>query len=302
MIFRRSTLVFTLFIFSIATGDHADARDLFVNNATGSDSQNGQAADSQGGKHGPVRTISRGLQLAKKGATIHVANNGTMYRESLSIQNGHNSGLVGRSFRIIGNGAILDGRQKITYDQWTSVGNHIYEFKPPRSSFFILFVDNQPGIQVEVSPTANKIPALEELQWCVFKRKIYFKPANHRLPDSHDVTYTHASVGITLINCQNVVIENLIVQGFQLDGINAHDNVFGAQLKDITAQGNGRSGISVGGASRVRIEDCLVGNNGKAQIRTEGHSLTTLKNNDLIDTDPDAPAIVNRGGQVIREE
>jgi hypothetical protein len=96
------------------------------------------------------------------------------------------------------------------------------------------------------------------------------------------------------------VVENLIVQGFQLDGVNVHDNVFAARLLEITSRGNGRSGISVGGASRVQIEACLLGNNGAAQLRTEGHSVTTLKNNDLIDTNPLAPAVVSDGGTIIR--
>ena len=283
-----------------AASHHAVARDLFVNNDSGSDSHSGLSATSAGGKQGPVRTIGKALQVAKKGDSIHISNTGVPYQESVSIQNSRNSGLVGKSFRIIGNGATLDGRKKISYDQWTAVGNQIFEFKPPRTSFFILYIDNRPATQVDVPAGASKLPQLEELQWCLFKRKVYFKPANRRLPDAFDVSYTHAQVGITLVDCQHIVIENLIVQGFQLDGINVHDNVFDAQLLEITSRGNGRSGISVGGASRVQIEACLLGNNGAAQLRTEGHSVTTLKNSDLIDTNSQAPAVVSDGGKIIR--
>ena len=273
---------------------------LFVNNDSGSDSHSGLSATSVSGQQGPMRTIGKALQIAKQGDSIHIANTGVPYRESVSIQNARNSGLVGKSFHILGNGATLDGRKKISYDQWTAVGNQIYQFKPPRTSFFILYIDNRPATQVDVPAGANKLPPLAELQWCMFKRKVYFKPANDRLPDAFDVSYTHAQVGITLVNCQHVVVENLIVQGFQLDGINVHDNVFGARLLEIKSRGNGRSGISVGGASRVQIEACLLGNNGAAQLRTEGHSVTTLKNNDLIDTNPLAPAVVSDGGTIIR--
>ncbi len=283
-----------------AISNQAMARDLFVNNDSGSDSHSGLSATSVGGKQGPVRTIGKALQIAKQGDSIHITNTGVPYQESVSIQNGRNSGLVGKSFRILGNGATLDGRKKISYDQWTAVGNQIYQFKPPRTSFFLLYIDNRPATQVDVPAGASKLPPLEEMQWCLFKRKVYFKPANDRLPDAFDLSYTHAQVGITLINCQHVVVENLIVQGFQLDGVNVHDNVFAARLLEITSRGNGRSGISVGGASRVQIEACLLGNNGAAQLRTEGHSVTTLKNNDLIDTNPLAPAVVSDGGKIIR--
>jgi hypothetical protein len=279
-----SALIASFILTSIignAASHHAVARDLYVNNDSGSDSHSG-------------------ISVAKKGDSIHIANTGVPYQESVSIQNSRNSGLVGKSFRIIGNGATLDGRKKISYDQWTAVGNQIFEFKPPRTSFFILYIDNRPATQIDVPAGASKLPQLEELQWCLFKRKVYFKPANRRLPDAFDVSYTHAQVGITLIDCQHIVIENLIIQGFQLDGINVHDNVFDAQLLEITSRGNGRSGISVGGASRVQIEACLLGNNGAAQLRTEGHSVTTLKNSDLIDTNSQAPAVVSDGGKIIR--
>lgn len=294
-----ASFIFTSILGS-AVSNRAIARDLFVNNNSGSNSHSGLSAISVGGKQGPVRTIGRALQVAKKGDSIHITNTGIPYQESISIQNGRNSGLVGKSFRIIGNGATLDGRKKITYDQWTAVGDHTYEFKPPRTSFFILYIDNRPATQIDIAADATKPPPLEDLQWCLFKRKVYFKAADGRLPDAFDVSYTHAQVGITLVNCQHVVIENLSVQGFQLDGINVHDNVFNAQLLELTSRGNGRSGISVGGASRVQIEACLLGNNGAAQLRTEGHSVTTLKNNDLVDTDPQAPAVVSDGGKIIR--
>ena len=283
-----------------AVSNQAVARDLFVNNDNGSDSHSGLSATSVGGKQGPVRTIGKALQVAKQGDSIHIANTGVPYQESISIQNSRNSGLVGKNFHIIGNGATLDGRKTIAYDQWTAVGNQIFEFKPPRTTFLLLYIDNHPATQVDVPRDARKVPPLEELQWCLFKHKVYFKPANNRLPDAFDVSYTHAQVGITLINCQHVVVENLVVQGFQLDGINVHDNVFNAQLLQIKSRGNGRSGISVGGASRVQIEACLLGNNGAAQLRTEGHSVTTLKNNDFVDTNPQAPAVVSDGGKIIR--
>ena len=301
---RWSSVLLASFILTNIIGNaisnQAMARDLFVNNESGSNSHSGLSVTSVGGKQGPVRTIGKALQVAKKGDSIHIANTGVPYQESVSIQNSRNSGLVGKSFRIIGNGATLDGRKKISYDQWTAVGNQIFEFKPPRTSFFILYIDNRPATQIDVPAGASKLPQLEELQWCLFKRKVYFKPANRRLPDAFDVSYTHAQVGITLVDCQHVVVENLIVQGFQLDGINVHDNVFGARLLEITSRGNGRSGISVGGASRVQIEACLLGNNGTAQLRTEGHSVTTLKNSDLIDTNSQAPAVVSDGGKIIR--
>ena len=94
-----------------------------------------------------------------------------------------------------------------------------------------------------------------------------------------------------------MLIRDLVVQGFQLDGVNAHDGVFGAQLTELTCRGNGRSGISIGGASRVRVEACLVGNNGAAQVRIEGSCKAQLIGCDLLENT--APKIVREGGEVV---
>jgi hypothetical protein len=111
------------------------------------------------------------------------------------------------------------------------------------------------------------------------------------------LSHTSLPVGITLYEARNIVISDLVVQGFQLDGLNAHDSVFDATLVGLTCRGNGRSGISVGGASRVKIIACLVGDNGAAQVRTEGFSHTDILNCDLVES-PNAPAVVRDGGLV----
>jgi hypothetical protein len=49
------------------------------------------------------------------------------------------------------------------------------------------------------------------------------------------------------------------------------------------------------------VESCLLGNNGAAQLRTEGESHTQVINSDLIGA-PHAPALVREGGQVTVRE
>lgn len=298
MMWIRKSLCLLVFVcLLLAYSQPTQAKQLYVDNIGGSDNQNGLAPNGNGGKSGPVRTISRALRLAGKGDTIHVANTGDPYRESISVQGGNNSGLVGKSFTIIGDGVVLDGRTEVPKDDWELLGDSTYSTPAP-SEFTILYLDDKPAERVTVEDAATSIPELTEHQWCMFNRRIYFKTESTKLPREYDLTHNMRRVGITLVNCRNVVIQGFVVQGFQLDGINAHDNVFGATVLGVVARGNGRSGISVGGASRVTIEASLVGNNGTAQIRTEGFSETKLKNNDLIDDDPNAPALVSEGGKV----
>jgi hypothetical protein len=71
------------------------------------------------------------------------------------------------------------------------------------------------------------------------------------------------------------------------------------RLVGITARGNGRSGISLGGSSRADLEACLVGNNGLAQVRTEGWSHTRLINCTLLENT--APAVVRTENSKVQE-
>ena len=112
-------------------------------------------------------------------------------------------------------------------------------------------------------------------------------------PDDYRLSHTALTVGLTLYEVRHVVISDLIIQGFQLDGVNAHDGVYQASLMGLTCRGNGRSGISIGGASRVKIDGCLVGNNGEAQVRTEGFSRTEIIATELLDST--APGLVKDG-------
>ena len=143
---------------------------------------------------------------------------------------------------------------------------------------------------------AEELTELQPLEWCLYEQHVYFRVEPNRLPQSYALTFTARQVGITLYEVHHVVVKDLVIQGFQLDGINAHDGVRDTALVGLNCRGNGRSGISIGGASRVRIDSCLVGNNGAAQVRTEGFSHTQLVGCDLLDNT--APRIVRDGGRV----
>ena len=80
MRFFASLLVLVLFQVS------ASAADLYVNNKTGSDTNNGLTAEQRGARVGPMRSITRALKAATAGDTIVVANTNEPYRESLTLQ------------------------------------------------------------------------------------------------------------------------------------------------------------------------------------------------------------------------
>lgn len=271
------------------------ARDIYVNNIFGDDRFNGSASNTSEARTGPYRTITRALKAAQKGDRVIVANTGEAYRESITLQGGRHSGRPQAPFQLIGNGAVLDGTQRVPIHSWSHHKEHVFRYQPPRTAFQVLYLDGKPAQRRK--PTKDqKLPDLKPLEWCLLGQHIYFCVEPDRLPQSYDLTYGALRVGITLYEVRYVAVSDLVIQGFQLDGVNAHDGAFHAELVGLNCRGNGRSGISIGGASRVKVQSCLVGNNFVAQVRTEGFSHTQLVHCDLLDNT--APKIVRDGGKV----
>jgi len=165
-------------------------------------------------------------------------------------------------------------------------------------SFQQLFIDDQPAMRKQ--PAAGQAPDLGPRQWCLVDGWLYFCCDKDRLPQSYNLSCCLHPVGITLYEVHDVIVENLVVRGFYLDGVNCHDSVTRSDLLGLTCTGNGRSGISIGGASRVRIDTCTAAGNGTAQVRTEGFSIAMMVDNKLDATS--APAVVTAGGQVVEEK
>ena len=276
----RSNLLAMVLVLTMTTV--CAARDWYVDNVAGDDRKNGSQPNSTSQIDGPVQTIAKALRHASRIDGIILANTGEPYRESISLV-GRHSGIEKAPFTIIGNGAILDGQLPVPDDVWEFYQGEIFKFQPPRlSAAQQLFVNGKPLVKGP-GPTADgRLPPLKEMEWRYLDEHIQFRPEANRLPQAYAMTFAAQPVGITLYQVINVQIEDLIVQGFQLDGINAHDSAFNTRLVGITARGNGRSGISIGGASRVTLEACLVGDNGIAQVRTEGWSHTTMINCNLL--------------------
>jgi hypothetical protein len=292
------------------------ARDIHVDNLGGDDRNSGGSPQSSGTGGGPCRTIGRALQLATVGDRIVLANTGEPYRECITLQAARHSGSPERPFVLQGNGATLEGAASVHPDGWQHAGDSVFYFQPARTSFQQLFLDGVPLPRVPVDNNELRLPTLPPFHWCLFERQIYvslqqptpeqlkaveeardermlalYKQEQWRyLPQQYDFSFAGHPVGITLYQVRNVVVSDLIVQGYQLDGVNAHDGNLNVSLINIKGRGNGRSGISVGGSSQVRIAESILGDNGAAQVRAEGYSLVEILASDLYAAS--APALV----------
>ena len=266
------------------------AADLYVDNQIGDDHNNGLTPEMRGALFGPMRTISRALKAAGAGDTIIVANTGQPYRECLTLQGAKHSTDGVRPFRIVGNNAVLDGTVPVDADAWEFAQGTVFHFKPHLLSYQQLYLGSKPAERKRLT-SLDELDQLEPLQWALVKGRIYFCAEKDRLPQSYDLSYCGHPVGITLYAVQGVQIQDLTVQGFQLDGISAHDNVFDTQVSGSILRGNGRSGAHVGGACRVKLEACLIGSNATAQVHCSDYCRVAIDQCDVIDSDPAAPPI-----------
>jgi len=268
------------------------AADLFVDNVAGDDLRDGARAESTGGS-GPVRTLKRALELAHAGDHLRLANRGVPYREPISLSAAHHCGNDVSPFVIDGQGATLDGLTPVSHDAWEPYRGAVFRFRPAKKTYQQLFLDGKPAAQRKLASTDRALPALGPLEWCRHDGFIYFRVEEHKLPENYELSYHGLQTGITLYHVHDVVIADLIVQGFRIDGINAHDGVRHCELIGVTSRGNGRSGVAAGGSSRLRLDGCLIGDNGEAQLRAEGLATVTVDDSELVDNT--APAVVHKG-------
>jgi hypothetical protein len=275
----------------------AQARDIYVNNTTGDDRRMGTLPESQG-ELGPCRTIAKALRIAKPTDRIVLAATNSPYRESITLQGARHSGIDRFPFVIVGNGATLDGTMSLEGADWEYVGQDTFRTRPPLMSHQQLFLDGQPAARNQ--PADPKYPKLAAREWCLVDGWIYFRVDQGKLPESYNLSCCGEQVGITLYDVHDVIVEDLVLRGFQLDAVNCHDNVRRTDLVRLTTTNNGRSGISIGGASRVRIDTCTSAGNGEAQVRLEGYCIVELLDN-VLDAGT-APGVVREGGRIVQSQ
>lgn len=278
----------------------ATARDVFVDNAAGDDLYDGTLQYSSGGG-GPVRSLRKALLVARPGDRVVLANTGLPYRESISLSSARHCGSKRRPFVIEGQGAILDGSIVVPPLAWRHVAGDVFRFRPRRGHYQQLFLDGKPLVRwkapIGATPaSADGLPELAPLEWWPNLGWIYFRVEKGKVPDQYPLQCCGEQVGITLYHVHDVRIVDLVVQGFQLDGVNAHDGVRNGSLGGLTCRGNGRSGVAICGASVVELDGCLLGDNGESQLHIEGLATAALENCELLKDS--APRILFRGGRL----
>lgn len=92
------------------------AADYYVDNRIGKDTFDGKAAKVSG-QSGPMATINKAVNMLQPGDTLHLANTGKVYRQSINIK-GHISGTADNKITIDGHGAWLTCADPLPAERW----------------------------------------------------------------------------------------------------------------------------------------------------------------------------------------
>ena len=262
-------LLSVLIVLSGLPALHAEI--IYVDNILGDDAYDGTSATPINPTSGPVRTFGRGLQLLKPGLRLNITNTGLPYFGSLELNGAKHSGTPLSPMFIDGNGAEINGAIPVPKTGWQQVGQSLWKFTPFRKGHYLLILDNKALPETVVPRDSLELPDLAEHHWAAWQGAIYFKASTLEVPADLELWFATRSMGITLYDVHDIIVRDIKVRHFRIDGINAHDRCKNTVLERITAEENGRAGVVAAGSSKILLVKPTVNNN----LR---HSVLVLEN------------------------
>lgn len=226
---------------------------IYVDNRLGEDRYDGRSEEPVSEFNGPVRSIERAIQLAAAGDTIQLADGGAIYYGSITLWGAEHSGNGRTPFRIIGNGAVLSGAKPVPQGEWRHLGGDVWRITPVRKAYYQLVLDGQAVPEQECDRSAKELPSIPVGHWCAWRGAVYYQAERAINPNLMNFSLADEEVGITLLDVRNVIISDLTLRHFRLDGINAHDRCDEIVLQNVVSEENGRAGVTVAGTSQVAI-------------------------------------------------
>lgn len=256
----------------VLTGLQADAKIIYVDNVSGADRADGLVEKPTNESSGPVRSLRRAMQIVRPGDIVNIANTGMPYFESISLAGKRLSGVLEQPVRIAGNGAILSGARAVPDGAWQKAGDDLWKVNPYRKGHYLLIHESKELTEVrpEGGTQWRELPPLEVDQWCSFKGQIYYRSAEREEPHDKPFGIAAEECGISIYGAQEVVIEDLTIQHFRLDGVGVPDLAKKVELRNVKLINNGRAGLRVGGAAIVTVRAGTIEKNGRHSVLLQG--------------------------------
>lgn len=223
--------VFILSLMSAAL--HFSAAEWFVDNRTGSDANGGDRADAA------RKSFSAVTKLLKPGDTLHIANTGIPYAESLVLRG--NFGLNGKPLTVEGNGAAITGLVPLDPEKWTARDNgFFYPTGKQPSNWRLYLYSSGKRLPVSADPAAC-VPG--SFAWC--GDGFFLRPEEGRKPADYRLEANLRDSGVQILQGKNITVRNLISEHNGNDGFNMHGSCHGLRFENIVGRWNGDDGFSI---------------------------------------------------------
>lgn len=248
----RTYLLLIAFLFPAG----AMSRDLHVDPVTGSDSNDGVSA--------PVKSIARGIRLAKPGDTVYLAPG--RYYQSAVFHEKH--GTEKQPIVLDGQGAILDGSEPVTSSEWEQVAPGLFRRVAlyPKTDdaivgrwFLIWNGEMQRMNRTSKGPSEplKKVDQLQEREWTYVKDEdaFYIRLPEGMPLDEANIRYPKRSSAVIFSGAgSHITVRNITGTHVYNDGFNIHGAQRNLSFADIRAIECGDDGFSAHEDADCRID------------------------------------------------
>lgn len=273
-----SFLFIELFL-STVTGS---ARNIYVNNTTGSDSNSGLK------KSRSFKTFQKAVSTAQASDFIYLANTGTPYKEMLYFLN--KSGAQGKPITVEGNGAVISGCEPIDITQWQEVGPGLYKNSvlyglrrfniDVVNRYFFLFDGkiNRMNRCLKGKNQPFKQPSqLGENEWTFTSddNSFYLKIDPKKKLSDCKIEHPVRPTGVEIAGSSSyIIIKNVVCTNFYNDGFGITNTANHLRFENIKTLYCGDDGISAHASSQFDVDGFISIGNGTGICDT-GNSMTS---------------------------
>jgi len=260
------------------------AKTIYVDNRVGLDVNDGTAPTITGILAGPVRSLERARVLIAPGDVVEIANTGVPYYDSLRLIGGRRSGVASVPTVINGNGAVIDGSDPVDPVAWEPLGGGLWRLETAEKGWYRL-VRGEVALPEVPAPDAAAQPDPPRGRWAAWRGAIYYRAEPDEIPMNEPYRIATREAGVFFYGVHDVVVSDLTVRHFRLDGVNAHDQVRDVVVRDVTAESNGRAGFFVGGSAAVTISGGAARGNREASLLLRELGKADVRDA-VLDTEP----------------
>ena len=280
----RQILFVASFLPVLLIATPASAKVVYVDNRLGDDLNDGTTPEISGVGSGPVRSLLRATILVGPGDVIEIANTGDPYYDSLRLIGHRCSGVPSQPLVVNGNGATLDGSDAVPPDAWLPIDRDLWRLDPPKKGWFQLVRGDVAVPEVAAKDDAP-MPVPKPGHWAAWRGAIYYRGLPDEVPGNEPYRIASREAGVFLYGVRHVIVRGLRVRHFRLDGVNAHDQAYLTHIQNVVSEANGRSGIFVGGSSRIAVRGGGTRGNRRASVLLREQASADLRDVSL-DTEP----------------